>query len=185
MIRSAFALFLLSTPVLADCPAAPDISAPMDALIAEAQAAPGPRDALSVSARMWALWTQAPDDTAQGLLDEGMAAREAFDLPRAVDAFDALIAYCPDYAEGYNQRAFANFLQEDFDAALPDLDRAIALRPRHVAAISGRGLTLIQLGRIRDGQDAIRAALALNPWLSERRFLDLDPDVAPEGSVDL
>ena len=157
----------------------------MDALIAQAQAAPGPRDARVAAAEMWTLWTQAPDQEAQDLLDAGMTALTGGNLRDAITSFDALVAYCPDYAEGYNQRAFANFLREDFESALPDLDRAIALRPRHVAAISGKGLTLIRLGRIREGQIAIRDALTFNPWLSERRFLDLDPDAPPPGAVDL
>lgn len=172
----------LSGPAVADCPEAPDIANEMDRLIARAQTADGPAEAQAASAAMWALWTRAPDPEAQALLNEGMERREATDLAGAIKAFDALIAYCPDYAEGYNQRAFANFLRGDAEAALPDLDRALALRPRHVAALSGRGLTLIRMGRIAEGQEAIRAALELNPWLAERRFLSLNPN---DGIVDL
>lgn len=158
------------------CPTAPDIAAPMDALLTEIRRAPDERVARQVSNRMWELWAQAPDARAQELLDEGMQRRAAFDLDGAQVAFDALVDYCPDYAEGYNQRAFVNFIRGDYDAALPDLDRAIDLRPRHVAAIAGRGLTKIQLGRIAAGQDDIRAALDFNPWLSERQYLLLDPE---------
>ena len=170
------ALWPAASPAQEACPPQPDIAAEMDGLIARARAAPDARAAQSVSDAMWALWSRAPDARAQELLDEGMERRSAFDLAGAVDALDALVAYCPDYAEGYNQRAFANFLRRDYAAALPDLDRAIALRPRHVAALSGRGLTLIALGRVEEGQDAIRAALELNPWLQERAYL---PPEAP------
>ena len=170
-------LGLSASPAKAqDCPAAPDIEAEVDRLLAEVQAAPDRATARDVSNRLWGYWVQAPDERAQSLLDEGMAARANFDLAGAVHFFGELVAYCPDYAEGWNQRAFANFIREDFDAALPDLDRAIALNPRHVAAIAGKGLTLIQLGRIREGQDAIRDALVLNPWLSEAQFLALEPE---------
>jgi tetratricopeptide (TPR) repeat protein len=178
-MRFTAVLLLASTPALAECPAAPDISVRMDGLIAEARSAPDPDVARAVSGRMWAEWTRAPDARAQALLDEGMGRRAAFDLRGARAAFDALIDYCPDYAEGWNQRAFANYLAGQPAAALPDLDRALALRPRHVAALSGRGLTLIALGRVADGQDDIRAALELNPWLAERRFLALDPEGGP------
>ena len=167
---------LLAGAARADCPAAPDISAEVDALLADLARAGSQMEARPFSGAMWALWTQAPDADAQDLLDEGMARIGTADLAGAAKAFDALTDYCPDYAEGWNQRAFVAFLREDYAAALPDLDRAIALRPRHVAAISGRGLTLIGMGRIREGQDAIRDALALNPWLAERRYLDLAPE---------
>lgn len=159
-----------------ECPVAPDRDAEIDALLAEVQAAPDRSAARRVSNRLWEVWIDAPDQRAQTMLDDGMARRASFDFAGAVAGFDLLVAYCPDYAEGWNQRAFVNFLREDFEAALPDLDRAIALEPRHVAAIAGRGMTLIQLGRIREGQDAIREALALNPWLDEARFLTLRPE---------
>lgn len=177
-MRYAFAtcMVLLCGPAQAACPASPDISDELGALIAEVQAAGNEGAARGVSARMWELWTRAPDAQAQDLLDEGMERRGASDLDGAKAAFDALVAYCPDFAEGYNQRAFASFIRGDYAAALPDLDRAIALRPRHIPAMAGRGLTLIQLGRIREGQEAIRAALELNPWLSERQFLAMRPE---------
>jgi len=93
------------------------------------------------------------------------------DLRNAVAAFDALIAYCPDYAEGYNQRAFARYLRQDFAPALEDLDAALARSPRHIGALSGKALTLMGLGRDREALATLRAALALNPWLSERALV--------------
>ncbi|MGB3555542.1 MAG: hypothetical protein WBA25_12980 [Jannaschia sp.] len=174
---------LVGSVASAECPAAPDISATMDDLIAGVQAAGNERDARVFSGQMWEQWVRAPDGRAQELLDEGMERRAVFDLPGAIRAFDALVDYCPDYAEGYNQRAFANFLDSDYAAALPDLDRTLALRPRHIAALAGRGLTLISMGRMEEGRAAIREAVTLNPWLTERHLLDL-PD-PPGGGVDL
>ncbi|MCP4819571.1 MAG: hypothetical protein GY883_10315, partial [Shimia sp.] len=52
-----------------------------------------------------------------------------------------------------------------------DLERAISLSPQHVAAMSGRALVLIGLGRDADAQEALAAALELNPWLPERSLL--------------
>lgn len=174
VLRLAFAL--LATPAVAACPAAPDISEQIDTLISQVQAAPDAEAAHALSQQMWTHWTQAPDARAQALLDEGMGRREAFDLAGAVTALDALVDYCPAFAEGYNQRAFANFIRKDFEAALPDLDRALALQPRHIPAMTGKGLTLIAMGRIREGQAEIRKALAFNPWLSERAYLTLEPE---------
>ncbi len=90
---------------------------------------------------------------------------------RAIAAFDTLIEYCPQYAEGYNQRAFANFLQQDYALALEDLELALARNPNHIAAMSGKALTLMELGRHEAGQAVLREALKLNPWLAERHRL--------------
>jgi tetratricopeptide (TPR) repeat protein len=172
MTKQLFLALLLSVPAAAlACPAPPDHEAALGALFAQVQAAETERDARLLSNEMWELWADAPDAHAQDLLDEGMTRRAAHDLAGAILAFDALIAYCPDYAEGYNQRAFANFIRQDYAAALPDLERALALSPRHTGALTGQAMTLMALDRPGEAAVALRRALALNPWLSERHLL--------------
>lgn len=172
-------VFLPQMAVGEDCPAAPDHIAGVDALISQAQAAKSQADARAISGQMWELWTDAPDARAQAMLDRGMRQREAWNLAGAYKELDELVTYCPNYAEGYNQRAFVSYLQQDFPAALRDLDAAIALSPNHVAALSGRALTLLGLKRLDEAREALTYALELNPWLSERALLEpgglLDP----------
>ena len=123
---------------------------------------------------LWGVWATAPDETAQEILNRGMNRRASFDLTGALEDFDTLIEYCPNYAEGYNQRAFVRFIQQDFEAALPDLNKAVELTPDHIGAVVGQALALMELGHIREGQIALRRALLLNPWLPERnRILPL------------
>lgn len=167
-----FALTLVAAPASAEpCPEAPDHSSELNRLIEAVQTAENEMQARVISNQMWTYWADAPDDHAQQLLDEGMTRRASYDFEGAVKAFDALIAYCPDYAEGYNQRAFVNFIRGDYENALPDLERAIELSPRHVAAIAGQALTLAGLQRDGEAAVVLRRALELNPWLSERYML--------------
>ncbi len=161
----------MAAPVWATCPAPPDHSEALSALISEAQAAPDEATGRALSNEMWQLWTDAPDAHAQDLLNSGMSRREIYDFDAAMKAFDALVDYCPDYAEGYNQRGFIHFLREDFELALPELDAALERQPRHVAARTGRALTLMSLGRKGEAALDLRAALDLNPWLGERHLL--------------
>ncbi|WP_323786490.1 tetratricopeptide repeat protein [Thalassovita sp.] len=169
-------VFLFLAPMAAACPDAPDHSAALNDLLQRIQRAPNEYQARRISNEMWALWADAPDEAAQAVLDRGMGKRRSFDLIGALEDFDRLIAYCPDYAEGYNQRAFVRFLQQDYDSALIDLDHALKLSPTHVAALAGKALTLIGLGRDEEGQAVLRLALSLNPWLPERNLLQ-----APKG----
>lgn len=163
---------LAAPPALAGgCPAAPDHGAALDDLFAAARMAQDEATARRLSGRMWEHWTDAPDRRAQALLDEGMSRRDAYDYEGALAAFDALVSYCPGYAEGYNQRAFIRFLRERHAAALPDLERALELSPRHTGALTGQALTLMALGRPGEAAVALRRALALNPWLAERHLL--------------
>ena len=172
MIFRLFAcLAVVASPVWATCPVPPDHQQALRALIEKAQQAPNEAAGRALSNQMWALWSDAPDAYAQNLLDSGMSRREIYDYAAAMKAFDALVEYCPEYAEGYNQRGFIHFLREDFDKALPDLDAALERQPRHVAARTGRALTLMALGRNAEAALELRTALDLNPWLGERHLL--------------
>ena len=173
MLTLTFALLFPATAIA--CPAVPDRSAEKAELFAALQEAGNEMQAQPYNRGLWEIWTDAPDEAAQAMLDEGMSRRNVSDFAGAVAVLDRLVDYCPDYAEGYNQRAFAYFLSGAFEAALVDLDRTLAIDPNHVGALSGKGLTLIQLGQDDAAQDALRAAVALNPWLSERALLREPP----------
>lgn len=153
------------------CPAAPDQTQKIEALLEQVRNAPDHRTAKLITNEMWAIWSSAPDELAQDILDQGMRKRASYNFLGAQDDFDRLIAYCPDYAEGYNQRAFVSFINGDFPAALVDLDLAIELAPHHVAALAGRALTLMGLGQLEEGQAALRSVLKRHPWLPERSHL--------------
>ncbi len=171
-------LCLAASPALAEeCPPVADHSQRLSEIVTELAVAPSEGDARILTQELWSLWTDAPDARAQSLLDEGMARRSSYDFLGARAVLGRLIAYCPDYAEGYNQRAFASFLGQDFDAALEDLDRTLELMPDHIAAMSGKALTLMGLGRNDEAQEVLREAVEMNPWLQERALL-----TAPTGT---
>lgn len=163
------------------CPPAADVSAELDGLFAQAQAAENFRQGQEVSDAMWKVWLRAPDAAAQEVLDSGMAARGVYDFAGAHGEFTRLTEYCPDYAEGWNQRAFISFLREDYSSALADLDRALVLQPRHVAAQSGRALTLMHMGRTAEARSQLLEAVANNPWLSEAALLAKGAALGPIG----
>jgi Lipoprotein NlpI, contains TPR repeats len=165
------ALFAASLAAADTCPQAPDHEAELAELFDQIRVAPDERAGRLLSDRMWALWTDAPDAKAQGMLDLGMSRREVYDFEGALAIFDGLVNYCPDYAEGYNQRAFIYFLLQDFPKALENLDQALDRSPRHVGALSGKALTLMGLGRSDEAQAVLVEAVRLNPWLPERGLL--------------
>jgi len=177
----ALLLALAATPALADCPEAPDHGAKIDALLAGTQKAATEYEARKLANDMWSYWTDAPDEVAQAMLDRGMGKRRSYDFLGALGDLNRLVAYCPEYAEGYNQRAFVYFLTQDYAPALADLDRAIALSPNHVAAQAGRVLTLLGMGNTSAARRALAEALVLNPWLPERNLAAPGGPLAPEG----
>ena len=130
---------------------------------------------LTAEDAIWRAWTTAPDEAAQTLLDDGMRRIRAADYTGAERQLDQLVTYCPRYAEGHNQRAFARFLQGRLDASLGDIETVLILEPKHFGALSGKIRILFQQGRIGLARATLAEALAIHPWLPERRALPLGP----------
>lgn len=182
LIMRGFVCFLLlstfsTAPVLAEtCPAPPDRSLERAGLFEELLAAPNEASAIQIANMIWEIWIDAPDDKSQAMLDEGMKRREVYAYSEAETIFDALTDYCPNYAEGWNQRAFVRFLREDFDGSLEDIERVLVLEPNHFGALSGKALTLMGQGKTGLGKLTILQALKVHPWLRERAIVADTPE---------
>ncbi len=174
MLEKAIATFLavtVSGALGASCPPPPDTTSALQTLIEAARDAQNESAGQQVGQEMWKLWAKAPDGPSQSMLDEGMSRRASFDFLGALERFDDLVQYCPEYAEGYNQRAFVNFLRQDYATAEVDLLKALELSPNHIAAEAGLALTYMNMGRLDEARDALQSALQKNPWLSERHLM--------------
>ena len=166
------AIVLLPTSVWADsCPQIPDQSAQLDPVYDQLLETTSKEQAGPLVADLWQIWLAAPDDKAQKMLDVGIVTLRSGNYVSAANIFTALVDYCPNYVEGYNQRAFAYYLSGNFEAALPDLARALEIRPRHLGALTGKALTHFQLDQTILAEEELRKATAINPWISEAELL--------------
>ncbi|MDA9953208.1 hypothetical protein N9D61_02560 [Planktomarina sp.] len=162
----------------AECPDNPPITQALNKAYTDLKFAKFSAEAQVVTDELWRLWTQAPDGEAQRLLNSGMLRIRQGDLRAAQEQLSDLIAYCPNYAEGYNQRAFARYLAFDFEKALPDLAQTLSIQPRHLGALSGKGLTHLALGQEALAEIEFRKVLALNPFTPDQDLIqDLGTDL--------
>lgn len=166
------AFLALSGPALPaeTCPAGID-DAHRTAVLNSLADAPSEAIGQQAANEVWAFWMQAPDLQAQALLDDAMARRRSFDLAGAEDLLDELIAYCPTFPEGWNQRAFVRFLRENDDGALQDIDETLAREPAHFGALAGAAQVYFRMGRASLAHNTIRRALRVHPWMAERHML--------------
>lgn len=169
-MRALLLVLLLAAPAAsaADCADPPDRRAEKDALFSALVSAPDPVRGRIATLAIWRFWFTAPDALAQDLLDRGGLAIRASDLRTAEAAFAALIAHCPAYAEGWNQRALARFLAGNLAGSLADIDETLAREPAHFGALSGKAQILRRQGRDGEADRTLARALAINPWLAER-----------------
>ncbi|GLO69094.1 hypothetical protein MACH17_06110 [Phaeobacter inhibens] len=179
-IRISATLALLGVAQLTraqECPDIPDNTGTLNQLLSELRAAPNEMQGRNLNNQIWAIWATAPDAIAQDLLDKGRERIRVADYAKAIEQFTKLTAYCPHYAEGWNQRGFAHYLRQDYGAALDDIAEALQRNPRHYGALVGRATVLISMGRTEVGHTELRNALKLNPWLSERFLLPVGEDL--------
>ena len=126
-------------------------------------------------AAIWQFWfDQSPAQDVRAALDAGIQRREAYDFEAAEHHFDRVIMSAPDYAEGYNQRAFIRFLRENYDDAQADLEIALKLEPNHFAALSGLYHILQRQNRRAAALGMLKRAVEIHPWIKERSALPKD-----------
>lgn len=180
IIRAVLLALLLvagGTPVLAAEPLPPmagaSESAARDraALFAELAAAPNEADAREIEQKIWKFWLGFADAESRELLEESREAQLRFDYDEALIYMKALVVHAPQFAEGWNQLGYVLFLAGKYDASLVAIEQTLKLEPMHYAALAGRGIILIEQGKDAQAQVALKQALAINPWLKERRLI--------------
>jgi tetratricopeptide (TPR) repeat protein len=139
----------------------------LDFLLGALKAAPDEESAKAVEARIWALWTATPSDTAALLMTRARAAMESKDYAVALKLLDAIVKLRPDYIEGWNRRATLYYLQNDYEHSMQDIREVLIREPRHFGALAGLGMILQETGDDRRALAAFRKALEINPHLDK------------------
>ena len=144
---------------------------------------------------LWSVWFRGGDAEANARLLRGCEALGRQDVAAAGAHFSAAVARCPGFAEAWNQRAIAYYVQERFVESLADCRRAVELMPCHFGAWASLGHCHASLGDLPAALTAYRRALAINPHLAcvaemvgslERRVArdDADPCGLGDGGDD-
>ena len=166
----------MQADVRAQSPLSGEATVERDWLFETLRTAPTEAAGQAVAHMIWQFWMrQAPDETSATMMARAMERRRSYDYAGAMEHLDQLVAHAPDWSEAWNQRATVLFFQEYYDHSLDDVEKVLALEPMHFGALAGKAVILMQQGRIELGQRALRAALAIHPWLSERRMLVPEP----------
>ena len=152
--------------------------AALDQLFAQLRVAPDAETAQEIDQRIWAYWTNPSDPTLAGRMRDVMSARSMGDPMGAIKLLDQLVQDYPDYAEGWNQRATMYYAVGNYEQSIADCARVLELEPRHFGALSGRALMYLGLGKRALALKDMATALAIHPFLSERKlFPELLHDV--------
>jgi len=143
-------------------------------LFAELAAAKSDVEARAIEDRIWTFWRSFADDESKELLEQSHQAQLRFDYDEAIIYMKALVKHAPQFAEGWNQLGYVYFLAGRYDASLDAIEHVLALEPMHYAALAGKGIILIQQGKVAEAQAPLKRALEIDPWLKERNLIGED-----------
>ena len=114
---------------------------------------------------LWEIWAHSGDDAVDAMLKDGKNLLKNEAYQQAVERFTTVIETAPSFAEGYNQRAIAYFMLEEWSKAIRDCKQTISLNPNHFGAFAGMGHVYVRLGKIDEAIAAYKQALVINPNL--------------------
>jgi tetratricopeptide (TPR) repeat protein len=146
-------------------PAGRDREQVLNTLFESLAGAPSKDAADLVTASIWRVWEDSGSPTTNLLMERALETMKAEDYETALQILDEVVWLDPGFAEGWNRRATVHFKLDQFGASVSDLQRVLAIEPRHFGAMVGLGEILKETGRERAALGVFRKALLLNPHL--------------------
>ena len=143
---------------------ADDQAARLDQMFADLKTA-DERASARLERQIWAEWSKSGSATMDLLLERGRNAMADGETQAAIDHFSALIDHDPDFAEGWNGRATAEFQAGLYGQSVSDIAQVLRLNPRHFGALAGFARILEETQRDKEALEVYRAALAIHPHL--------------------
>ena len=120
--------------------------------------------------QIWRIWMSSGRDDIDGIMREGIEAMQSGRFDDAIGHFDQIVGMAPDFAEGWNKRATAYYLNDELRESVRDIQRTLELEPRHFGAISGMGLIFLKRGDPLGALDAFEAVLQIHPHSRGTRY---------------
>ena len=159
-------LSLFGAAILASLPSpagADQTDARLDALFEVLETTSDMEAARAAEAEIWRIWIESGSEEIDVLMVEGVVAMSNQRFEDAIALFGQITARAPEFAEGWNKRATAYYLNDDHVASVRDIQRTLVLEPRHFGAISGMGLIFLSRGDEAGALAAFEAVLAIHP----------------------
>jgi tetratricopeptide (TPR) repeat protein len=124
--------------------------------------------------QLWRIWFWQKGKIPLEQIEQSERLLSDGDVAAAKSILDDLVDALPDFAEAWNRRAVLMFMTQNYEQAIADCERAIALNPVHFGAFHGMGLCHISLGNYTAAIRAFRSALEIQPHAIENQRLILE-----------
>jgi tetratricopeptide (TPR) repeat protein len=135
----------------------------LDALFAELKKEGDEEKARQVAERIRLEWQDSGSATVNLLMQWANTAITDDKQTVALDILDQVIVLAPNYVEGWNRRATLHYQMGNYRKSMSDINRVLAIEPRHFGALAGMAAMLESSGKNE---------LAMRAW---QQFLDIYP----------
>ena len=135
----------------------------LDGLFERLKTVTDPTQVELLTQAIWETWTASQDPALDALMARGLGQMQVRDLDGAIATFTALIEKAPDFAEAWNKRATVYWMRGDHDASVADIQKTVALEPRHFGAWSGLGMIFEEREQYEPAIRAYEECLKHNP----------------------
>lgn len=113
--------------------------------------------------QIWEIWLQHANADVEQLMVVGTQRMNSQRYAEAMIAFNLLTESFPNYAEGWNKRATLHYVLGNLEESISDIEKTLALEPRHFGALSGLGMVYIQQKELQKAKQAFEELIAVHP----------------------
>lgn len=155
----------------------------LDKLFGELRRERNEKAAQRLAGRISNEWAHSGSDTVDLMMGWAKQGIDAKKYDVALDFLDQVTVLEPRYAEGWNLRATAHFLMNDYAMSMRDIDRTLQLEPRHFGALAGMAMILRNTDRKEAALAAYERVLAVYPMnrAAQNEVAELSDELAGQG----
>ena len=141
------------------------------------------KEAKRIARAIERVWLTSGSDTVSVLMERAIRAIKAKQQELALELLNAVVDLAPDYAEGWNRRAYVNYKLNDLRSAVGDLRRVLALDPQHYKALDGLGTILQETGNEIKAYEVYKRLREVHPFWPgvDKIYQDLKRKVEGRG----
>jgi tetratricopeptide (TPR) repeat protein len=146
----------------------PETAAKRDRLLAELYprlaTASNEENAKRISDVIERIWLTSGSDTVDVLMDRALRAANGNKPEVALELLNKVVVMAPDFAEGFNRRAYVYYSMNNYVQALGDLRRVLALEPNHFKALDAMGQILKEIEEKKPALAVYAKLLEIAPY---------------------
>ncbi len=136
----------------------------LDGLFEELAKAKSTSAAAKIEQQIWSIWVQRDNSRVDSHMALGIKAMRTGALKLSLREFTRVVTLDPEFAEGWNKRATVHYMMGNLEQSVADIQRTLALEPRHYGAISGMGLIFDATDNVEGALKAWQQVLEFTPF---------------------